>query len=251
MKNDEQVKISHRGASAKWTSNCVKPWVNNWWTCMRFTANTGNHAWCLHTTSMLHRKCSMQVESSWVELNWVELSWVQLSRYCLARNLNARPLPNEPWLKIVCKGFGHLFRYPPQHRRVRRVVVLLACLLATCLHCLQIVQALVCTYIWFFLSASAFNGFTYERWRLTWLVSTLPRSWIESKKGVRLPIFFQDSDGLCEHGQSSVAAVPGSFLYFYHMIYHLEKKNSTCSHGISLSRLWGDDLDDALFSEKK
>ena len=46
-----------------------------------------------------------------------------------------------------------------------------------------------------------------------------------------------------------MAAVPGRF-FPMRMIYNL-KKNSTCSHGISLSRLWGDDLDDALFSNLK
>jgi len=45
---------------------------------------------CLHTTSILDRKSSMQVESSWVDLTWLELS-----RYYLGWNFNARPLPNH------------------------------------------------------------------------------------------------------------------------------------------------------------
>ena len=74
MKSDDAVKMSQRGASAKWTSNCVKPSANNWWTCMLFTADSGNRTSMF--THHLHFGSKI-LYASWVELSWFDLTWVE------------------------------------------------------------------------------------------------------------------------------------------------------------------------------
>jgi len=119
MKSDDAVKMSQRGASAKWTSNCVKPPANNWWTCMLFTADSGNRTSMF--THHLHFGSKI-LYASWVELSWFDLTWVEPILFRLEFQCET---VTEPLLRIVYKGHGHLFRYPPEQRRVRRVVALL------------------------------------------------------------------------------------------------------------------------------